>query len=153
MIKKLLFVAILATALFSNSFDINSNVSSLTLEDQFEKEHTLPSDTKMLIVSSEKNTSAALNEFLASKEEGFLEKNKTVFIANLSGMPSIITKIFALPKMKKYNYSVLLIHDEDDKRFSYKEEKLTIYTIENGIIKAIKYIDFQEIPSLFIPNN
>lgn len=149
MIKKVLFLAMLTTALFSNSFNQNSNIGSFELTDQFDKKHTVNSDVKTMIVSFEKGTSADLNDFLATKEKGFLEANNAVFIADISGMPSIITKIFALPKMKKYNYNILLITDEEDKRFLQQEEKLTVYKLNNGIVTSVQYITKEDIPSLF----
>ena len=149
MIKKLLVLALLATALFSNSFNVNSNIGSFELADQFEKTHTVNSDVKTIIFSSEKDTSAGLNEFLASKEKGFLETNNTVFVADISGMPSIISYLFALPKMKKYNYNVLLIDKEGDTRFSKKEERLTVYTLNNGVVTNIKYVETKDIPTIF----
>jgi hypothetical protein len=149
MIKKVLFLAMLTTALFSNSFDVNSTIGSFELADQFENKQTVNADVKTIIFSAEKTTSAGLNEFLSSKEKGFLEKNNTVFIADISGMPSVISYLFALPKMKKYNYNVLLIQEEDDKRFSTKEEKLTVYKLENGIVKSVQYIDIKDIPAIF----
>jgi len=139
----------LTTALFSNSFDLNSNIGSFDLKDQFEKKHTVNADVKTIIFSAEKETSAGLNEFLSSKEKGFLETNNAVFIADISGMPSIISYLFALPKMKKYNYNVLLIEEENDKRFSKKEENLTVYTLEDGVIKNIQYIATKDIPAIF----
>ena len=83
------------------------------------------------------------------KEKGFLETNNAVFIADISGMPSLITKFFALPKMKKYNYNVLLIYDEEEKRFLKKEEKLTVYKLVNGVVTSVQYIGEKEIPSIF----
>ena len=91
MIKKVLFLAMLTTALFSNSFNQDSNIGSFELKDQFEKKHTVNSDVQTIIFSAEKDTSAGLNEFLSSKEKGFLEQNNAVFIADISGMPSIIS--------------------------------------------------------------
>lgn len=149
MIKKVLLLAIFATALFSNSFDLNNNIGSFVLADQFEKNHTVNADVKTIIFSAEKDTSAGLNEFLSSKEKDFLEKNNAVFIADISGMPSIISYMFALPKMKKYNYNVLLIEEEADKRFLKKEERLTVYTLENGVIKNVQYIATKDIPTIF----
>jgi len=149
MIKKVLLVAIFATALFSNSFNVDSNIGSFQLADQFEKKHTVNSDTETIIFSAEKDTSAGLNEFLSTKEKGFLEKNNAVFIADISGMPSIISYLFALPKMKKYNYNVLLIENEDDKRFLQKENKLTVYALKNGVISSVQYIETKDIPSIF----
>ena len=149
MIKKLIALVLLTTYLFSSNFELNSNINSFTLPDQFEKTHTVDSNTKTIIVSSEKATSSALNEFLGAKEKGFLESNNAVFIADISGMPSLITKFFALPKMKKYNYNVLLITEENDDRFKKQEEKLTVYKLENGVITTINYVSKEEIPSIF----
>ncbi|MGB5866634.1 MAG: hypothetical protein WBG69_02060 [Arcobacteraceae bacterium] len=149
MIKKLITLVLFTTYLFSSNFELNSNINSFTLQDQFDKTHTVNSDTKTIIVSSEKATSAALNEFLGAKEKGFLENNNAVFIADISGMPSLITKFFALPKMKKYNYNILLITEENDDRFSKQEEKLTVYKLENGVITSINYVSKEEIPSIF----
>jgi len=119
------------------------------MTDQFDKKHTVNADVKTIIVSFEKDTSANLNEFLANQEAGFLEANNAVFIADISGMPTIITKIFAMPKMKKYNYNILLITEEDDKRFLHKEEKLTVYKLENGVITTVEYAGKEDIPTLF----
>jgi hypothetical protein len=135
--------------LFSNGFALNSNINSFVLNDQFDKPHTVNAATKTILVSFEKSTSADINEFLSTKESGFLEKNNTVFIADISGMPSIITSLFALPKMKKYNYNILLIYDEDDKRFLRQEERTTVYTLEDGVIKSISYIQKEDLSTLF----
>lgn len=149
MIKKVLFLALFATALFSNSFNVNSNIGSFELADQFEKKHTVNADVKTMIVSFEKDTSAGINEFLSTKEKGFLENNNAVFIADISGMPSLITSFFALPKMKKYNYNILLIYDENEKRFLKKEERLTVYKLENGVITSVQYVEKKDIPTIF----
>ena len=149
MIKKILLVTLFATALFSNSFNVNSNIGSFELKDQFEKIQTVNADIKTIIFSAEKDTSAGINEFLSTKEKGFLEANNTVFIADISGMPSVISYLFALPKMKKYNYNVLLIEEEGDTRFSKKEEKLTVYTLDNGVVTNIEYVEIKNIPTIF----
>ena len=149
MIKKVLFLALFATALFSNSFNVNSNIGSFELADQFEKKHTVNADVQTMIVSFEKDTSAGINEFLSTKEKGFLESNNAVFIADISGMPSLITSFFALPKMKKYNYNILLIYDENEKRFLKKEERLTVYKLENGVITSVQYVEKKDIPTIF----
>jgi len=56
---------------------------------------------------------------------------------------------FALPKMKKYNYNILLIYDEEEKRFLKQEEKLTVYKLENGVITSVEYVAAKDIPTIF----
>ena len=69
MIKKILVLAMLATALFSSSFEQNSNIGSFELKDQFDKKQTVNSDSQTMIVSFERGTSSAINEFLSTKEK------------------------------------------------------------------------------------
>lgn len=64
-------------------------------------------------------------------------------------MPSIITKLFALPKMRKYDHEILLIYDEEDKRFISKEEKSTLYTLKDGVIKSIDFITKDDLDNIF----
>ncbi len=149
MIKKIVFLLTFATLLFSNSFELNKNINNFSLVDQFDKVHTVNSDVKTILVSFEKGTGADVNQFLSSKNPDFLQNNHAVFIANISDMPSIITKMFALPKMKKYKHSILLIYDESDKRFLQEEEKTTVYKLENGVIKNISYIEKKDLEKVF----
>ena len=149
MIKKIALIIAFASLLFSNSFDVNQNINSFSLVDQFNKVHSVNANVKTIIVSFEKDTGADVNEFLSNKPADFLRKKNAVFIANISGMPSIITKLFALPKMKKYKHTVLLIYDENDSRFLQKEDKSTVYKLENGVIKSIYYIEKEGLEKAF----
>lgn len=149
MIKKIILTIAFSTLLFSNSFDVNTNINSFTLLDQFDKTHLVDNKIKTIVVSFEKDTGADVNKYLSSQSSDFLEKHNAVFIANISEMPSLITKWFALPKMKEYKHNVLLIYDEEDKRFIKKEEKSTVYKLENGVIKSITYVEKEDLPKVF----
>lgn len=149
MIKYFLFLLVITTSLFANELNLNANINSFSLTDQFNKMHTIDRKVKTIIVSFEKDTSKDINEFLSSKKVDFLNKNSAVFIANISAMPSIITRMFALPKMKKYKHNILLIYDENDKRFVQKDDKLTVYKLDNTLIKSINFINPKELAKVF----
>lgn len=144
MIKNIILTIALSVYLMANQFNIDQKIGSFALSDQFDKIYTIDNMVKTLIVSFEKDTGKDVNEFLAAQKVDFLEKNNAVFIANISGMPSIITSLFALPKMKKYKHSILLIYNENDKRFLQKSEKTTVYKIDNGVIKSINFISSKD---------
>lgn len=151
MLKKFLFLTlfIFTSNIFANSYNVNQKIPTFSLTDQFNKKHTVSNDIKTIVVSFEKSTGADINEFLNNQDKDFLAKHHAVFIANISGMPSIITKLFALPKMKKYKHKVLLIYDENDTRFVQKDDKSTVYHLENGIVKSIEYITKEDLKTLF----
>ena len=48
--------------------------------------------------------------------------------------------MFTIPKMRDYKYDILLIYNENNKKFIEEENKITVYFIENGFIKDIKFI-------------
>lgn len=146
--KKLLVLLMLSIFAFANNFQVNDNIGTFSLPNQHDEKVTVDANIETILVSFEKGTSGDLNDYLKTQKKGFLENNKAVFIADISGMPSIITKLFALPKMRDYNYNVLLIYDEDN-RFLKQEGKLTQYKLENGVIKSISYISKEDIAKAF----
>ena len=140
MLKKLLLATLIVTSLFSSEIKLDEKLRVFVLPDQFGAYHTVDRHTKTIIVSFEKDTGKDVNTFLASKDSNYLQQNSAVYIANISKMPTIITRLFAMPKLKRYKFTVLLVNSEDDDRFSAKEEKITIYKLENSVVKKILYI-------------
>ncbi|WP_419777226.1 hypothetical protein [Malaciobacter marinus] len=148
--KKFLLIFSLIIFAYSEELSINDEISSFSLANQFNQKKTIDSNINILIVSFEKNTGKEVNEFLEEKNPNFLENQNAVFIANISGMPMFITKMFALPKMRKYKHEILLIYDEKENRFKAKEGMSTLYRLENGVIKSIEFIRKNDLEKVFL---
>jgi hypothetical protein len=129
------------TSLNASDYIIDGKLQTFTLPDQFEKTHTIDKSIRTIIVSFEKSTGADVNSFLNEHEPDYLQKHNAVFVANISEMPSLITKLFAMPKMKKYKHTILIINDEENHQFLYQEDKITVYTLDNGVVSSIEYVD------------
>lgn len=138
--KKLLFSVLLLVATFANALNIGDSTPTFDIKDQFEKAHKISPESKTILVAGDKSTSEILRDYLLTKEKGFLEANKSNYVADISGMPSLIAKWFALPKMKEYPFSILLVDEEQTKSFTKKEDNITVYTVTNGKISDIKYV-------------
>ena len=113
--KKIITVSLLlATALFAE-IKVGENFPNLTLVDQFDEKMEVKKegDTK-LIVSFEKDVSSEVKTFLDSKEKNYLNDNNLLYISDISSMPSFVTSWFALPKMKKFDFKIGLIYDENE---------------------------------------
>ncbi|EFU70823.1 conserved hypothetical protein [Aliarcobacter butzleri JV22] len=144
MIKKLLLTIFLGVVAFANPLTVNNSVPELKIKDQFEKEHTLDSNVKTIIFSATKDESTTIKEFLNSKGNDFLTTNHIVYVADITGMPSLITKFIALPKMKNYSFPILLIDEENKVLFPVEKDKITIITLDNSKITDVKYIKTTE---------
>jgi len=147
--KSLLLIALLFANTLLADFKVGDGLPGITLPDQFDKDYNIRSDDTILIMAFEKDVSRAINEYLKTKPGAFLSDHHAKYISDISSMPSIITNMFALPKMKKYPFSILLIYNDFGKQFNRKEEKITVFKLKYGIVKSISYITDKELPALF----
>ena len=79
-----------------------------TLLDQFDAPYTLNDETHILLVARDMDGAKLVNAALEGQPKGYLEQRQAVFLADISRMPSVIATLFALPKMRGYNYRILL---------------------------------------------
>ena len=148
--KKLLLILLFSILSFAETLKVGDAFPAITLDDQFEKTHTVSLESKRVLVAYDKSMSTILKEFLLEKEDDFLTKNKTVYIGDISGMPSLISRFFAIPKMKKYPFSILFLDDKNRNAFSKKEDFISVYTLENGKVKTLTHISTkEELASIF----
>jgi hypothetical protein len=105
----------------------------------------IPKSTQLLVIAFEKDTGALVNDYLATMDPFYMPKHRAVFIADINKMPSIITKMFALPKMQKYKHLVYLHYEEQFQNFvPHREEKITLARIKEGKVESISYISTKE---------
>lgn len=140
MLRKLILSVIFINCLNAGTLKIDDKISNFSLTDQFDKIHTITSDISTIIVTFQKETLMMVNDYLSSKSENYLEDHHAIFINNISSTPAIITKMFTLPKLRDYKYTILLIYDENNTKFEKQNDKITTYSLENGFIKNIHFI-------------
>ena len=105
---------------------------NITLEDQFGKKVTLSNKTKKVIFVFEKKAGHTARNFIDSKSGDYLSNKNIAFIADISGMPSIIASMFAIPDFKKHSYHVMLIKDESQSK-QYRNDKYENYIAVIGL--------------------
>ncbi len=147
--KLLLLLSLFFAETLMADFRVGDGLPGITLPDQFDKEYNIRADDTTLIMAFEKDVSGAINEYLKTKSGTFLADHHAKYISDISAMPSIITNMFALPKMKKYPFSMLLIYDDFGKQFNRQEGKISVFRLKFGIIQSIDFITDTELPSLF----
>jgi hypothetical protein len=120
---------------------VTQSIENLKLNDQNEVPQTIPADTKKLVFAFSKDIGHTCNDFFATKEPSYLADNKVVFVADVSGAPSLIRSMFILPGLKDFKHTVLVM---DDKSIAavYKagmdSEKIVVVSLDNKIITEIK---------------
>ncbi len=148
--KKILFFFLLFGVAIGHTFSLGCLMPDFKIQDQFGKEQSIATDMEVVLFAANKETNAVLVAYFKSKQKDFLEKNKACYVTDISKMPSLIAKIFALPKMRKYTFPVLLLNEEQAVFFDKKENFITVYCLKNGKILAIQYVKTaEELDSIF----
>lgn len=117
--------------------------------DQFGNEQSVTADDRIVLLSFEKDVSVAINDYLKTKPKDFVYRHRVKYISDISPMPSVITRMFALPKMRDYKYPVLLIYDDAGSKYDKQEGKITVYRLEKGVLQSTEFITPDALPKLF----
>jgi len=123
---------------------VEKSLANLALNDQNGNAHKLKATTKKVIFAFSKDIGHTCNNFFATKDAKYLDNNNAIFIADVSGAPSLIRSMFILPGLKDFKHTVLIL---DDKELSsgYKKnqdvEKIVVAEVNDGIIKEIKSLN------------
>ncbi len=130
----IVFIWISALSLFAEQFPVT------TFTDQFGKKSELTNDTHYLIIVFTKDHGKEADEFFVNHPD-FLKENHAMFLSELSGVPSIIMKIFMNPKFKRADYPIYIIKDEKEAKLLPKQEDMiTVVNLNNREIEKISYI-------------
>jgi len=142
----LLFVCMAAFSSFAEKAEIGKPFPAYTLEDQFGATNSLASTTRFVIIASEKDVSGKVNTWLKGKEQGFLPDHQTEYVSDIEPMPGIITSLFALPKMKKYPFTLLLNREKEfAKIYPGQKEKIALFQLDDQqVLTHIHYLDKAE---------
>jgi len=113
-----------------------------TLLDQYEKPYTQNDDLKVLLVARDMAGGKLLKAALEGRPQGYLEQRHAIFVADISRMPSLVSKMFAVPAMRDYNYRVLL--DREPRvasHFQVPADSVLWISLQQGRVTATQAYD------------
>jgi len=131
------------SATATNGLKVGSKIE-FKLPDQFDKAVELKDNTKQVIFVFAKKTGHTVRELLKKEPKDYLPSRNTIFVADVSGMPTVIRNTFAIPDFRKSPYSVALIYDENIAKV-YKNgidvNKVIIVSLNNRVVTKVKMIN------------
>ena len=121
--------------LLANALEAGDKLAPFTLLDQYEQAYSLDAGTQILLVARDMDGAKMVKAALAEQPKGYLEARHAVFVADIQRMPAIISKLFAIPAMRAYNYRVLL--DREGRvasRYSGQDGQVQWLQLEQGVL-------------------
>lgn len=139
--KRPLLLLLLGLCLSGRAFAADIGVGALFPELQLEDQHgrslTLPGDAPLVIFAADKAASDRVKQAL-EKRPRWLAEHRVPFIADISGMPFMITRLFALPAMRERPYSTYPVGDADQVAFIPRQEgQVTVLRLDAGRVTDI----------------
>ena len=132
---------LLCVTLFADVLKVKDKFPFHSFPDQFEKKLAITPQTKEIIISFSKKNGKDVKAFLES-HKGYLKQKQAVYLADVTSAPSLAMSLFMKPALKKYDFSVGLIEDDDiAEKLPKVEGKTTVIELEKLYIKSIKYVD------------
>jgi len=139
--KTIITSLLLSGILFADVLKVSDKFPFPDFSDQFEKKLAITPETKEIIISFSKKNGKAVKAFLAS-HKGYLKERQAVYLADMTSAPSLAMSLFMMPALKKYDFSVGLIEDDEiAERLPKVEGKSTVIKLEKLYIKSIKFVD------------
>lgn len=138
----LAFVLLLNVSCFANTLQIGQKILPFELRNQHGKMVKVDDKAKIILFTKEKAPSNLLNRFLLKQNGDFLSKNHAYFIADISAMPFLISKMIAIPQLKKMSHEILLVKKETTLSFvPHKKGFITVIKKKDGKIQAISFVN------------
>lgn len=112
----------------------------LSLPDQHGESTEIGDDTEIVLFAADKPASDLLNGFLAEQGDDFLSSRKAAYIADISGMPGLISRMIALPRMRERPYRILLVEDSAQASFMpSREDAVTVVRLAKRRVEAVAF--------------
>lgn len=139
-----LVLAALAAAAGATPLAPGMALPPLTLADQHGVAATLGSDTRVILFTRDMDAGDVAKAALAD-HAALLDAPRAVYVADISRMPSLVAKLFALPAMRQRPYRLLL--DREGKvtaDWPAREGAVTVLRLDGGTITAVEYVTTPE---------
>lgn len=108
-------------------------LGALGLSDQWDKPLENPGKVKWVAAAADMTAHAAVKLEFDKLGRDWLNQRGLIYVADISGMPSLITKLFGLPKMRKYSYPIYLDRQGDlVESWQIPAEKFLLMQMEQG---------------------
>lgn len=138
----LLAILLLAPTAAAQTRAVGDRIEPFSLEDQHGEAHEVDASIQVILFSRDMAGGKLLKEALADDGAGLLERRGAVYVADISGMPSLVARLFALPSMRERPYAMLLDRDGSaTAQLPDREERATVIVLDALEIQRVEHLE------------
>jgi hypothetical protein len=111
------------------------------LDDQHGQPLGVPADTRLVLFAADKAGSDLVAAALGSEAPGLLASRQAVYLADISAMPALVTRLFALPALRALPFRVGLARDAASLAELPRERgAVTLLRLSDGRLDGVDYL-------------
>jgi hypothetical protein len=122
------------------SLMMGESVELKGIEDQRGNLFTHQSSMQTLLFVDDMSAKTLVKKSLQNVDLGCMEQGKLVYLADISGMPSLISDLIAIPKMRRYLYPIWLDREgKVSEMLPVKDDQVTVLSLNNQVIESVSF--------------
>ncbi len=95
---------------------------------------------RLILFAQDKAAGEMIHEVLKDKTQEQLDAQGIVVVNDISRMPGLVTRFFALPSMRDYSYRILLGYEAQETQWlPRQEDSVTRLSVQDGRITGVDY--------------
>lgn len=112
----------------------------MALEDQHGKPIAVGAATQIIVFAADKKASDFVNQVLAAQNPAVLDRLQAVYVADISAMPGVITRMFALPKLRELPFAIGLVREAVQAADLPRQVgAATVLRLQGGKVNTVEY--------------
>lgn len=126
------------TAAAAAPVSVGQPLPALKLKDQHDQPWSTGADTRLVLLATGRKASSLVQAVLEKEPKEFLAQRRTVYVADMSKMPSFATRMFALPSLREMPFRVGVSLEEPTLAAWPREaDAVTLIELANGVVQRI----------------
>ncbi|MBS1174105.1 MAG: hypothetical protein H6R05_236 [Burkholderiaceae bacterium] len=122
----------------ADNLNVGAQLPKFTLNDQFDRPVLIDTNIKWLVFSQDKPVNAFVSEYMNEQGAQQIRQRGIVYVADISGMPTLVTRMFALPKMRKLSFPIGLARDSKTLAdIPRRAGAATVLRLRSGVVQNI----------------
>ena len=94
-------------------YAVGDRLTGFTLENQHDETGRVDASTKVILFSRDMDGGKLIKEALEDVPQEELDVRGAVYVSDISGMPRLVARLFAVPSIRKRPYAMLLDREGD----------------------------------------
>lgn len=113
----------------------------LTLKDQHDQPVMIDATTRLVIFTAEKAVSDVVTGVLGTQGKTTLAQAHAVLVTDISAMPAMISRMFAVPKLRELPFPMALAREANTVAdLPRRKGSATVLTLDNGQVTQVQYL-------------